>query len=189
MFKNGSASQNGNDDEHKEKDKEKEAAKVGQLSGGLHRLRPGLTVSRIQIDELSKRVEALDDLHDISQDYLRFILRSNYAGGDVEKAMELLVLHQKSISGTIISYNPNVHMLGAENRGNVTCYLDALLFAMFAKLEAFECMLKNDPANESQRNLAALIRLWVNMLRSGKLIHTDMVGPSLFWSSHCWNSY
>jgi hypothetical protein len=30
MFKNGSASQNGNDDEHKEKDKEKEAAKVRQ---------------------------------------------------------------------------------------------------------------------------------------------------------------
>lgn len=46
MFKNGSASQNGNDDEHKEKDKEKEAAKVGQLSGGLHKLRPGLIVSR-----------------------------------------------------------------------------------------------------------------------------------------------
>ncbi|KAK2602485.1 hypothetical protein N8I77_009013 [Diaporthe amygdali] len=153
MFKNGSASQNGNDDDHKEKDKEKEAVKI---------------------DELSKRVEALDDLHDISPDYLRFIMRSNYASGDVEKAMELLILHQKSISGTILSYNPNVNMLGAENRGNVTCYLDALLFAMFAKLEAFECMLKNDSSNEPQRNLAALLRLWVNMLRSGKLIHTDM---------------
>ncbi|KKY36290.1 putative ubiquitin c-terminal hydrolase [Diaporthe ampelina] len=145
MFKNGSASQNGNDDEHKEKDKEKEAAKV---------------------DELSKRVEALDDLHDISPDYLRFIIRSNYAAGDVEKAMELLVLHQKSISGTIISYNPNVNMLGAENRGNVTCYLDALLFAMFAKLEAFECMLKNDLTNEPQRNLAALIRLWTQLIQN-----------------------
>lgn len=119
-------------------------------------------------------------MHDISQDYLRFILTSNYAAGDVEKAMELLVLHQKSISGSIVSYNPNVNMLGAENRGNVTCYLDALLFAMFAKLEAFECMLRNDLTNEPQRNLAALIRLWVNMLRSGKLIHTDVVGPSLF---------
>lgn len=89
--------------------------------------------------------------------------------------MELLVLHQDSLSGTILPYNPNVNMLGAENRGNVTCYLDALLFAMFAKLEAFECMLKNDPSDEPQRNLAALLRLWVNMLRSGKLIHTEMV--------------
>lgn len=67
-------------------------------------------------------------------------------------------------------------MLGAENRENVTCYLDALLFAMFANLTAFECMLKNDSTDESQRKLAALLRLWVNMLRSGKLIHTDMVG-------------
>lgn len=66
-------------------------------------------------------------------------------------------------------------MLGAENRGNVTCYLDALLFAMFAKLDAYECMLKNDSSDENQRKLAALLRLWVNMLRSGKLIHSDTV--------------
>lgn len=65
-------------------------------------------------------------------------------------------------------------MVGAENRGNVTCYLDALLFAMFAKLESFECMLKNDLVDEKTRKLAALIRLWVNMLRSGRLIHTDL---------------
>lgn len=183
MFKNGSASQNGNDDEHKEKDKEKEAAKVGQLPRQVVNTRAEANcVPWIQIDELSKRAEALDDLHDTSPDDLRFILRSNYAAGDVEKAMELLVLHQKSISGAIVSYNPNVNMLGAENRGNVTCYLDALLFAMFAKLEAFECMLKNDLTNEPQRNLAALLRLWVNMLRSGKLIHTDMVRPSLSWT-------
>jgi uncharacterized protein YfdQ (DUF2303 family) len=70
-------------------------------------------------------------------------------------------------------------MLGAENRGNVTCYLDSLLFAMFAHLTAFESMLKNDLENEPQRKLAALIRLWVNMLRSGKLIHTDMVWHTL----------
>lgn len=66
-------------------------------------------------------------------------------------------------------------MVGAENRGNVTCYLDSLLFAMFAHLTAFESMLKNDLEGEPQRKLAALLRLWVNMLRGGKLIHTDMV--------------
>lgn len=129
----------------------------------------------LQVDELQKRLEA-NDIHDISIEHMRFALRSNYASDDVEKAMELLVLHRDSIAGTILPYDPNVHMLGAENRSNVTCYLDALLFAMFAKLEAFECMLKNDPSDEAQRNLGALIRLWVNMLRSGKLIHTDMVG-------------
>lgn len=92
--------------------------------------------------------------------------------------MELLLLQHVSLSGKILSYNPAVHMLGAENRGNVTCYLDALLFAMFAKLESFECMLKGDSMDEPQRKLAALLRLWVNMLRSGKLIETDMVSIS-----------
>lgn len=118
------------------------------------------------------------EMGDVSNEYLRFALRSNYAAGNTEKAIEILLLHQRSLTGTILPYNPNVNMLGAENRGNVTCYLDALLFAMFAKLEAFECMLKNDLADGPQRNLAALIRLWVNMLRSGKLIHSDMVWPS-----------
>jgi len=84
-------------------------------------------------------------------------------------------LQQKAFAGIIEPYNPNIQMLGAENRGNVTCYLDALLFAMFANLTAFECMLKNETSDEAKRKLSFLIRLWVNMLRGGKLIHTDMV--------------
>ncbi len=93
----------------------------------------------------------------------------------MEKAVELLQLQEKAFKGIIQPYNPNVQMVGAENRGNVTCYLDSLLFAMFSKMTAFECMLKNDSTEDSQRKLAALLRLWVNMLRSGKLIHTDIV--------------
>lgn len=128
----------------------------------------------MQVEELRKRLEDMD-IHDISGEYLRFALRSRFAAGNTDKALEILLLHQRSESGAIEPYDPNVQMLGAENRGNVTCFLDALLFAMFAKLEAFECMLKNDLPEEPQRNLAALIRLWVNMLRGGKLIHTDIV--------------
>lgn len=130
-----------------------------------------------------KRLEDMD-ANDISDEYVRFALRSNYAAGNTDKAIDILLLHQRSISGVILPYNPDVRMLGAENRGNVTCYLDALLFAMFAKLEAFECMLKNDLSNEPQRQLANLIRLWVNMLRSGKLIHTDMVRISPKFQRH-----
>lgn len=102
-------------------------------------------------------------------------MRSNYAAGNTDKAIDILLLHHKSLNGAVLPYSPDVNMVGAENRGNVTCYLDALLFAMYAKLEAFECMLKNDLPEGPQRNLAALVRLWVNMLRSGRLIHTDMV--------------
>jgi hypothetical protein len=67
-------------------------------------------------------------------------------------------------------------MVGAENREYVTCYLDALLFAMFAKMDAFECILKNTyPTDDPRTKLVNLLRIWVNLLRSGKLIRTDMV--------------
>ncbi|KAK4159026.1 ubiquitin carboxyl-terminal hydrolase 14 [Cladorrhinum sp. PSN259] len=127
----------------------------------------------VKVDTISKKLAELN-YHEISNELIRYALDSKFAAGDVDKAIELLQLQQKAFAGIIQPYNANVEMLGAENRGNVTCYLDALLFAMFAKLTAFECMLKNDSTDENQRKLAALLRLWVNMLRSGKLIPTDM---------------
>ncbi|KAK3378534.1 ubiquitin carboxyl-terminal hydrolase-domain-containing protein [Podospora didyma] len=126
-----------------------------------------------KVEEINKRLEELN-YNSISDELIRYAINSKFAGGDVDKALDLIQLQQKAFAGIIQPYNPNVQMLGAENRGNVTCYLDALLFAMFAKLSAFECMLKNDSTDEPRRKLAALIRLWVNMLRSGKLIYTDM---------------
>ncbi|OTA99214.1 hypothetical protein M426DRAFT_257285 [Hypoxylon sp. CI-4A] len=126
-----------------------------------------------KIDDIRRRVASLD-FPVLNDDQIRYVLDSKYSSGDVDKAMELLSLQHKSLSGKIFSYDPGVRMLGAENRGNVTCYLDALLFAMFARLESFECMLTSDSMDEPQRRLAALLRLWVNMLRSGKLIETDM---------------
>ncbi|KAI0898024.1 cysteine proteinase [Annulohypoxylon nitens] len=148
LFKPESAKQSANADT----EREKEAAKI---------------------DDVRKRIADLD-FPVLNDDQVRYVLHSKYSSGDVDKAIELLSLQQTSLSGKILTYNPAVHMLGAENRGNVTCYLDALLFAMFAKLESFECMLKNETMEEPQRKLAALLRLWVNMLRSGKLIETDM---------------
>ena len=72
-------------------------------------------------------------------------------------------------------YSPSVKLLGAENRQNVTCYLDSLLFAMFARLDCFEAILYNSFDDEPRRKLSILLRLWVNMLRSGKFITTDIV--------------
>ncbi|EAA32310.2 hypothetical protein GE21DRAFT_7600 [Neurospora crassa] len=126
-----------------------------------------------KIAEITRQLEELN-YTEISEQIVRFSLNSKFANGDVNKAIELIRLQQKAFAGIIQPYNPKISMQGAENRGNVTCYLDALLFAMFAKLSAFECMLKNDPADENHGRLAALLRLWVNMLRSGMLIHTDM---------------
>lgn len=104
-------------------------------------------------------------------------MTNEYAQGDPEKTAEFIDIEQKSSAGIIVPYDPQVPMVGAENRKFVTCYLDTLLFSMFAKMDAFECILKNKfPADDSRNKLANLLRLWVNLLRLGKLIHTDLVG-------------
>lgn len=104
------------------------------------------------------------------------MLNSQYAAGSVLKAVEFIEMQASAASGTIVPYDPKVPLLGAVNRESVTCYLDALLFAMFAKLTAYECMLTNDFSDDpAKKHLATMLRLWVNMIRSGKLITTDIV--------------
>ena len=103
------------------------------------------------------------------------MLNGAYASGDPDKAYELLLLLEDSEEGIIQSYNPYVKLLGAINRQGVTCYLDALLFAMFARLGNFEAMLYKNFDDPPRKKLATLLRLWVNTLRAGKLITTDIV--------------
>ncbi|OAL51356.1 ubiquitin C-terminal hydrolase family protein [Pyrenochaeta sp. DS3sAY3a] len=93
---------------------------------------------------------------------------------DLDKAYNLLVLANESIEGELKDYNPNIQMLGAINREMVTCYLDALLFAMFARLDSFEAMLYDNFDDEPRKKLAAVLRLWVNLLRTGQLIKVDL---------------
>ncbi|KAJ5919877.1 hypothetical protein N7454_009712 [Penicillium verhagenii] len=93
---------------------------------------------------------------------------------DVDKAINLLLLLEDSIEGIIRNYTPSTRLLGAENRQGVTCYLDALLFAMFARLDCFEAILYKSFNDEPRRKLVILLRFWVNMLRSGRLITTDI---------------
>jgi hypothetical protein len=57
----------------------------------------------------------------------------------------------------------------------VSCYIDSLLFSMFARVDSFESMLCVEFPDPTTNNLAVLIRFWVNMLRTGKLITIDLV--------------
>jgi hypothetical protein len=93
---------------------------------------------------------------------------------DLEKAYDVLLLANDSFEGIIKDFDPNVNMLGAINRNMVTCYLDSLLFAMFARLDSFEAMLFDNFNDEPRKRLAAILRLWVNLLRTGRLIHVDI---------------
>ena len=90
------------------------------------------------------------------------------------------MLFEESEQGIIHPYRLATKLLGAVNRNGVTCWLDALLFAMFARLENFECMLyRTFEKGEPQKRLAALLRLWVNLLRDGKLIDIDIVRSAI----------
>jgi hypothetical protein len=95
---------------------------------------------------------------------------------DLDKAYDLLVLANESFEGELKDYNPDVTMVGAINRNMVTCYLDALLFAMFARLDSFEAMVYDEFTDEPRKKLAAILRLWVNLLRTGQLIRVELVG-------------
>ncbi|KAK5165637.1 hypothetical protein LTR04_001147 [Oleoguttula sp. CCFEE 6159] len=114
------------DDVKKKADKE-EQAKVKTI---LQRL------NRIGITTLTDR-------------QVEYALRSKASGGDSAKALELLIIFEDSLEGIIKPYNPATKLLGAENREGVTCYLDALLFAMFARLDSFEAMLYNNFEDEA----------------------------------------
>ncbi|KAI4273849.1 MAG: hypothetical protein L6R35_006377 [Caloplaca aegaea] len=105
---------------------------------------------------------------------ISYALHEPYASGDPELAFSLMMLYKESEEGIIRPYNSNVKMLGAVNRENSTCYLDSLLFAMFARLGCFEAMLYMDFEDGKKKQLATLLRLWINTLRSGKLITTDI---------------
>ncbi|KAK8246542.1 ubiquitin C-terminal hydrolase family protein [Phyllosticta capitalensis] len=110
----------------------------------------------------------------LKEPQIAYALRSKITNGDVKETFELLVLFEDSLEGILRDYNPKLKLLGAENRNAVTCYLDSLLFAMFARLDCFEAMLFDSFTDEPRRRLATILRLWVNMLRAGKLVTTDI---------------
>jgi len=56
-------------------------------------------------------------------------------------ADRLLMLHDEATCGIVKDINRTTRLLGAENNGKVTCYLDSLLFALFARLDSFEVCL------------------------------------------------
>lgn len=84
------------------------------------------------------------------------------------------MLLEETYEGIVRPFDPNTRLLGAVNRESVTCYLDALLFGMFARLDSFEAMLYESFEDPQRRKLAGFLRLWVNLLRSGRLITTDV---------------
>lgn len=109
-------------------------------------------------------------------------LKSPFTQGDVVRTYHLIRFFQVSDTGYFITNDGHdrtgacISLVGAENWENVMCYLDALLFSMFANLESFEPILfiLNQHANPLVTQLAGLLRVYVNLLRLGNLITTDI---------------
>jgi hypothetical protein len=110
----------------------------------------------------------------LNDSHISWALRCNFSNGDSEHAYDLLIATSNAFEGIVIPYDPHVRLLGAVNRQSVTCFLDSTLFAMFSHLDSFEAMLYNSFDDLPRNKLGFLLRLWVNLLRGGKLITTDI---------------
>lgn len=134
-------------------------------------------VNSRQLKLISKRL-ASAGITKFKESDISSILHESSADGDPERAFSLMMMYKEAEDGLIRPYNPHIKMLGAVNREATTCYLDSLLFAMFARLGCFEAMLYMNFEDEKKKRLASLLRLWINTLRLGKLITTDIVNAN-----------
>ncbi|KAF9149596.1 hypothetical protein BG015_008617 [Linnemannia schmuckeri] len=105
-----------------------------------------------------------------------------------------------AVHGTLVPVQQEVVLGGAVNDQMTSCYIDALLFAMFARLSAFEGLLnvnldaesdsdseesgtgapdagpsKKDEERLHTHRLQTWLRMFVNQLRSGRLIQAHVV--------------
>jgi hypothetical protein len=105
---------------------------------------------------------------------IMWALHSQMAHGNDDMAYNFLLAASDASEGIVSPYNPATRLRGAVNRQGVTCFLDATLFAIFSRLDSFEAMLYNEFDDLPRRKLSFLLRLWVNMLRTGQLVTTDI---------------
>jgi hypothetical protein len=143
-----------------------------KLTNGLGHWHMAQTAKSKQVKALTQRLLAAG-ITSLGEAQAQYAL--SWYPEDLDKAYEVLLLANDSFEGILKDYDPKVEMLGAINRNMVTCYLDALLFAMFARLDSFEAMLFDNFSDEPRKKLAGVLRLWVNLLRTGRLIRVDLV--------------
>ncbi|KAF7944398.1 hypothetical protein EAE96_010795 [Botrytis aclada] len=127
--------------------------------------------------EKISRVRSLlesDGHNDVKDDQILFCLNSIYANGNIEKAHQILLVFHNSLSGVIYPYDPKITMLGAQNSRGVTCWLDSFLASLFTVPTQFQELLNNFYEDPLKQNLIQLIRLWVNLMRSGILIEVNI---------------
>jgi hypothetical protein len=97
---------------------------------------------------------------------------------DLKQALLELQDFQDADDGILVPPNPlNTIMLGSENDQLTSCYIDALLFSMYATTTVFDPLLTSDTEDDDfdKRRLQTALRLFVNRMREGYLVRTDQV--------------
>ncbi|KAJ6264848.1 hypothetical protein Dda_1001 [Drechslerella dactyloides] len=148
---------------------------IGDLyyPGPDEKLRKPSKEEAFQVTHISHKLTALGIPP--NEDRILRILRGGYASGSTTRALDLYRMWEDASAGIIKEWSADVSLKGAENNGKVTCYLDSLLFSLYAHLDSFEAMLYNVFDDDKRKKLSSLLRLFVNMLRSGNLITADII--------------
>ncbi|KAL0081504.1 ubiquitin carboxyl-terminal hydrolase-domain-containing protein [Phycomyces blakesleeanus] len=97
---------------------------------------------------------------------------------DMKKAIVDLEDYQEAAHGILRPLpKSETQLLGSENDKNTSCYIDSLLFAMYANMTTFDPLLTYDTTSDvvEKQKLQALLRLFVNTLRKGHLVKGDSV--------------
>ncbi|CAH6722815.1 hypothetical protein CLIB1444_11S01728 [[Candida] jaroonii] len=130
---------------------------------------------------INKYLESLK-FDKVSATEIQALMNSPFTDGDLIKTFHLIRYFQLSKKGLFItndsfdkSGNP-IRFVGADNWESVMCYMDSLLFSMFANLDSFEPILfiSNQFQNPLVNRLSNLLRVYVNLLRSGNTIKIDL---------------
>lgn len=108
----------------------------------------------------------------VPEETIKRVLRGRYADGDPGKALDLLVMIEDSNDGIVarVKSDAETKLVGAENHGGTTCYLDTLFFAMFAKIDAFEVVLESFCLHPSNVKVSYWLSFMRNSLTTGYLI-------------------
>lgn len=139
------------------------------------------TINSLTFKVLNKFLQR-NNLPKVSLAQAQALINSPFTQGDLIRTYHLIRYYQLSEEGLFIT-NENVdkkgsdiQYIGADNWEKVMCYLDSLLFAMFANLDSFEPILfiSNHFDDPLVNRLSILLRVYVNLLRSGNTIKIDL---------------
>lgn len=129
-----------------------------------------------RVISISKDLKKRKSNVNASREMLSMVAGCRFAAKDVARAQLLLQHLDMSASDKLVSPPAGSGLIGMDNWLNVTCYLDCLVFVMFAKLTEYDDLLYHQPlSSEDSNELRFLMRLVVNLLRSEEHITTDIM--------------